>query len=276
MEAFEAMIRHALLYWEVDPNRVYMLGISEGGYGTEALSCRYPDWFAAANGMACGSGTSIHVENLRNLPFRTDVGEKDTMFKRRPNAEVKHKLLEEYRKKDGGGYVHHLKIHQGRGHGINYKPGPTWLLQHKRNPNPDRVVYTMFEHAGVKTKGAYWLQAVNDLEKKVVYLDAKMDRKLNQISIDATATVNDEKVQFADWQQELTDQGEVTSASGLKLRVWLDEKLLDLSKPVKVMVNGMEVATVKPKLSTKTMVWSMKEFGDPKRIYASKLEVVVP
>lgn len=37
-KAYDQTIRRAILFHDVDPNRVYMMGISQGGYGTEALS----------------------------------------------------------------------------------------------------------------------------------------------------------------------------------------------------------------------------------------------
>lgn len=275
-EAFRAVIRHAILYWDVDPNRIYLLGISEGGYGTETLACRYPEKFAAANGLSCGSGTSIHVENLRNLPFRTDVGENDTMFGRRPNAVKKHALLEELRAADPAGYVNHLEVHAGRGHGINYKPGTEWLMKFTRNPHPQRVTYTLFQHDKTRNEGAYWMRALNDLEKKVIYLDAEMDPKNNAIRISAKASIKDETVQSADAQQPLADAGETRAASGLKLRLWLHESLLDLRKPVQVTINGSAVTTFTPKLDTGAMAQSLLAFGDPECIYAGKVDVTVP
>jgi predicted esterase len=274
--AFTAMIRHAILFWDVDPNRVYMLGISEGGYGTETLACRYPDRLAAANGMACGEGTSIHVENLRNLPFRTDTGENDTAFGRITNAIAKHKLIEELRAKDPGGYVNHLEIHKGRGHGIDYKPSPEWMVKHTRNPHPARVTYTLFQHDKVKNKGAYWLQATNDLEKKVIHLDGIIDKDTNTITITADATVGDEKVQAADGQQPLADSGVTAPASGLKLRIWLHESLLDLTKPVQITINGKEVSSAVPKPKISTLCESLMQFGDPEFTYPCYVDVEVP
>jgi predicted esterase len=274
--AFTAMIRHAILFWDVDPNRVYMLGISEGGYGTETLACRYPDRLAAANGMACGSGTSIHVENLRNLPFRTDTGENDTMFGRITNAIAKHKLLDELRDKDPEGYVNHLEIHRRRGHGIDNKLGPEWIVNYTRNPHPTRVTYTLFEHDTVKNKGAYWLQATNDLEKKVIYLDGIIDKETNTVSITADATVGDEKVQAADWQKPLADSGETAPASGLTLRIWLHESLLDLTKLVTISINGKEVSSAVPKPQLSSLCESLMQFGDPELSYPCYVDVTVP
>lgn len=275
-QAYSAMIRHAIIFWGVDPNRVYMLGISEGGYGTETLACRYPDILAAANGMACGSGTSIHVENLRNLPFRTDVGEKDTMFGRVTNAIKKHDLLNSLQKNDPDGYIHHLELHPAKGHGIDYKAGPQWLMQYTRNSHPKRVIYTLFQHDGVKNKGAYWLQATNDLDKKIIHLDGQINTSENSISIMADATKNDENVQVADWQKPLADGGETVPATGLRLRLWLHEKLLDLAKPVKISINGKVVETITPKPEVGVLCESLMLFGDPEYAYPGKVDVVVP
>ncbi len=274
--AFSAVIRHAILFWDIDPNRVYLTGISEGGYGTETLACRYPDAFAAADGMACGSGSSIHVENLRNLPFRTDVGEKDTMFGRVTNAVIKHELLGTLRKSDPEGYINHLEIHPGKSHGIDYKPGPNWLMAYSRNSHPDRVTLTLFQHDGVKNRGAYWLQATNDLDKKVISLDARINRKENAISITADATKKDENVQSADWQKPLADNGETALASGLKLRLWLHESLLDLSKPIAITINGKLVLTFTAAPQLSTLCESLLLSGDPEYTYPCKADVTVP
>lgn len=274
--AFSAMIRHAILFWDVDPNRVYLLGISEGGYGTETLACRYPDFFAAANGMACGEGSSIHVENLRNLPFRTDVGEKDTMFGRVTNAIAKHEIIESLRKKDPEGYVNHLEVQPGKGHGIDYKPGPNWLMPFSRRSHPNRVTYTLFEHDGVKNKGAYWLQATSDIAKKVIHLDGQINTQENSITITADATKNDETVQSADSQKPLADSGETVPASGLKLRLWLHESLLDLSKPIPITINGKLVETLSAEPNLATLCESLMLSGDPEFSYPCKADLTVP
>jgi len=272
--AFDAMIKHAILHWKVNPNKVYMLGISEGGYGTEVLSCLIPDKFAAADGMACGSGTSIHVENLRNLPSRTDVGERDTAYGRIKKAISKHEKIEEYRKKDPKGYVNVLAVQKGRGHGIDYKVGPAWLPQFTRNPHPAKVVYTMFKTDDLKTSGAYWLQARNDLEKKDIYLTGEMNKAANSITVSAKATKADAKYQAPDWQQALAEAGELVPAKGLKLRLWLHESQLDLSKPISLNINGVK-SKVTANLNEKAMKESVHKFGDPNYIYPSYIDVEV-
>ncbi|MCM1475488.1 MAG: prolyl oligopeptidase family serine peptidase [Muribaculaceae bacterium] len=54
--------------YNVDPNRVYVLGMSLGGYGTIDLVATYPDRFAAALAM-CGGGTVKNLSNLNQVPL---------------------------------------------------------------------------------------------------------------------------------------------------------------------------------------------------------------
>lgn len=59
--AWEKLLRMAMLSGEINPNRIYMFGISEGGYGSQRLASFYADYLAAAGPMAGG-------EPLRNAP----------------------------------------------------------------------------------------------------------------------------------------------------------------------------------------------------------------
>ena len=62
--------------YSADKNRVYVMGLSMGGYGTwEALS-RYTDHFAAGVPI-CGGGDSSYGEKLKNTPIWIYHGELD-------------------------------------------------------------------------------------------------------------------------------------------------------------------------------------------------------
>lgn len=53
---------------DVDPNRIYALGMSLGGYGTIDLAATYPDRIAAAIAM-CGGASVRNLEGLTELPL---------------------------------------------------------------------------------------------------------------------------------------------------------------------------------------------------------------
>lgn len=62
--------------YRVDTKRVYVTGLSMGGYGTWALAKRYPDRFAAIAPI-CGGGSVEGIEKLKDLPIWVFHGAKD-------------------------------------------------------------------------------------------------------------------------------------------------------------------------------------------------------
>ena len=62
--------------YEVDPERVYLTGLSMGGYGTWALACMYPERFAAVAPI-CGGGIPNLAGMLKDVPVWAFHGGKD-------------------------------------------------------------------------------------------------------------------------------------------------------------------------------------------------------
>ena len=60
----------------VDLDRIYLTGLSMGGYGTFDLATRHPDWFAAAAPI-CGGGDERQVDRLAGLPLSIWHGDRD-------------------------------------------------------------------------------------------------------------------------------------------------------------------------------------------------------
>ncbi len=63
--------------FSIDTNRLYITGLSMGGYGTWDYICRYPDKFAAAIPMS-GGGDSTYAAKIAHIPIWDFHGEKDT------------------------------------------------------------------------------------------------------------------------------------------------------------------------------------------------------
>ncbi len=61
----------------VDPDRIYLTGLSMGGYGTWALACERPDRFAAIVPI-CGGGTPYLMRRLSGMPVWAFHGARDT------------------------------------------------------------------------------------------------------------------------------------------------------------------------------------------------------
>ena len=68
LQAVESLILKIIKNYRIDKTRVYVTGLSMGGYGTWALAARRPELFAAAVPI-CGGGDPATVNVLKNLPI---------------------------------------------------------------------------------------------------------------------------------------------------------------------------------------------------------------
>ncbi len=62
--------------YQVDENRIYLTGMSLGGYGVWSMAKAYPDRFAAI-APVCGGGNPNGIEVIKSVPVWAFHGEKD-------------------------------------------------------------------------------------------------------------------------------------------------------------------------------------------------------
>lgn len=62
----------------IDPGRLYVMGLSMGGYGTWDAAVRHPGLFAAAVPV-CGGGDPSKADAIRRLPLWAFHGDRDTV-----------------------------------------------------------------------------------------------------------------------------------------------------------------------------------------------------
>lgn len=72
IELIEKMIKE----FPVDQSRIYITGLSMGGYGTWDLIARFPNKFAAAVPV-CGGGSPATASNIKHIPIWAFHGAKD-------------------------------------------------------------------------------------------------------------------------------------------------------------------------------------------------------
>lgn len=75
--SLNALIDDVIAKHKIDQKRIYVTGLSMGGYGTWALAQAYPGKFAAIMPI-CGGGDPTKVESLKELPIWIFHGGKDT------------------------------------------------------------------------------------------------------------------------------------------------------------------------------------------------------
>jgi len=77
-EVLNAMLDDALTKLPIDTNRIYLTGISMGGFGAWKFAITYPDRFAAV-APVCGWGHLQDVEKLKDKPVWVFHGAKDNV-----------------------------------------------------------------------------------------------------------------------------------------------------------------------------------------------------
>jgi predicted peptidase len=77
-EALNALLDDVIEHYRVDQDRVYLTGLSMGGFGTWALAASRPERFAAIAPI-CGGGNPRDVSALKDLPIWVFHGAKDNV-----------------------------------------------------------------------------------------------------------------------------------------------------------------------------------------------------
>jgi len=75
-ETLNALLDDIIRKYRVDKHRVYVTGLSMGGYGTWALAAAYPQKFAAIAPI-CGGGNPADAKKLATVPVWVFHGAKD-------------------------------------------------------------------------------------------------------------------------------------------------------------------------------------------------------
>ena len=96
---------------DADTNRLYVTGMSMGGYGTWDIITRYPDKFAAAMPI-CGGADEKEARRLINIPIRTFHGDNDKAV-----PVVRSRNITNAIKSQGGKMIEYTE-YKGKGHFI--------------------------------------------------------------------------------------------------------------------------------------------------------------
>ncbi|GAB6975261.1 carboxylesterase family protein [Prevotella falsenii] len=276
--AWEKLIRQALADETVDANRLYIFGISEGGYGSQRLASFYADYWAAAGPMAGGEPLkNAPVENCANIGFSFLTGADDTGFYRNilthytQTAFDSAQLYCPLSADNQPLFRHRINLLPGMQHRINYDLTTPWLKNFVRNPYPKTVLWEDFEMDGRHRSGFYNLQVSVRPSKNRTYYDMTVNGNVIAINIsDAEYTTVEKDKQ---WGIEMKFNRSYKQAKGGKLRIYLNNRLVDMNKPVTVIVNGRQLYRGKVKATLQDMINSCAEYFDPCRIFPASVEV---
>ena len=201
---YEAIIRMAVVYLDVNPDKVYLMGYSAGGDGVWREAPRMADHWAAASMMA-GHPGDVSLLSLRNLPFMIWCGGEDSAYNRNEECAKRIAEMDALQEADPEGYIHEGHIVEGKPHwmdGVDAAAVP-WMAKYTRNPYPKKVVWCQGDEM---KEYFYWLGIPLPEAKKGSILRAEL--KGNTV--------------------------EIGDSDYSSVRIYLNEKMVDLGKPVVV------------------------------------------
>lgn len=232
-----------LLFGDVDPNKVFLMGYSHGGYGAFSIGPKMPDHFAAIHASAAALGDGAVAATLRNTPFTCMVGENDTAYGRI-------KLDREFAEK--------IKELRGDRHDI-YPVAVTVIANHPHSGLPDRdkitEMYPFKRH--VVPEELTWPMTDNVIHD-FFWLHA--DKPTAGQELDAICRDNKIQVTATNCKSEAA--------------VFLDSRLIDFSKPVKLEFNGKSTTYhLKPEL--RTFCETLQRRGDPELAFSAEIKLPI-
>ncbi len=233
------LIRQFLLFGDVDPDKVFLMGYSHGGYGAFFVGPKVPDRFAAIHSSAAApTDGTISPRSLRNTRFTFMIGENDNAYGRRERCEKFNAAIAKLKEEDKDGYPVEMEFRKGFGHGgLPDRDKIKDMYPFTRNPVPRRLTWDMTDPL---IAHFFWLSVP----------EPARDRSVE-------AVIADEKV-------TVTTRGVETFALDL------DGRLISFDKPLRVRVDGEEqVVEVRPRLVT--LCRSMLERGDPRLAYTCQV-----
>lgn len=242
-ELFGMLIESAVAQWNVNPDKVYLLGYSAGGDGVWRLAPRMADHWAAASMMAGHPGEAAQV-NLRNLPYMIWMGEQDAAYNRNRFAAQRGGVLDSLQQKDPDGYIHETHIVAGKGHWMDRADTAaiSWMAQYRRNPYPDKIVWRQEE---VTKPMFYWLQAPAEELKHGAMV-------------------------VASYKNNVVTVHECDYSS---LKIYLNDKMVDLDKPVRVEYHGKTLFKGKVKRTLASLIQTLNVRGDIRFMFPASVEV---
>lgn len=245
-DLYEQLIQAAVALWDVNPDKVYLLGYSAGGDGVWRMAPRMADKWAAASMMAGHPGEASQV-NLRNTPYMIWMGENDAAYSRNTLA-VKHgAILDSLQQADKAGYIHETHIIKGKGHWMERIDtlAVPWMAQFKRDPYPEKIVW---RQEVVARDAMYWLSVPDSECQYGKRVDVERDgNRINIAQCDYTC-----------------------------LTIYLNDVIFNLDKPIEVYYQGQRLFKGKVRRTRECLEQTLAERGDVRYMFPAMLEVKIP
>lgn len=261
-----ATVQHVRRRYHVDPDRIFLTGMSNGGIGAWLIGMHHAPLFAGIAPMASGLDDVLmpFLANLRNTPIYIIHGAKDQVMPVELSRSISRELA-------ALGYPHVYREHQ-REHpmaGGHYFPREElpdlvmWFNRQRREPLPTKLTLVR-EASHFQQFGWVRLESTDPVATFSDDLVDKHDERINRreyAKLDATI-VGPNRI-------------EVKAERVQRYSLFLNDQLIDVSKPLTVLTNG-EVSFEGPVTpSVETLLRQARPREDPRQLFPIHLTVSV-
>lgn len=262
-----AVLERVQQRYHVDPDRVFLTGMSNGGIGTWLIGMHHATRFAGLAPMASGLDDVLmpFLANLRTTPVYIIHGAKDQVMPVELSRAISRELA-------AIGYPHIYREHQ-REHpmaGGHYFPREelpdlvAWFNAQRRNPMPTALTVVR-EASHFQPFGWVRLDATDPIAAFAEDLVSKRDeltKKKRYARLDAVVSA--------------PNRIEVETGLVQRYTLFLNEHLVDFSKPVTVVTNHQVSFEGMVTPALETVLRQARARHDPRQLFSAQLSIVVP
>ena len=252
--------------YHVDPDRIFLTGMSNGGIGTWLIGMHNAPLFAGLAPMASGLDDVLmpFLANLRNTPSYIIHGAKDQVMPVELSRSISRELT-------SLGYPYVYREHQ-REHpmaGGHYFPREelpelvAWLNKQRRDPLPARLTLVR-EASHFQPFGWVRLDATDPIAAFSDDLITKHDERIKRreyAKLDA-AIVAPNRI-------------EVTTERVQRFSLFLNSQLVDVAKPITVVTNGEPSFEGMGTASLETLLRQARIRHDPRQLFPIQITVTL-
>ena len=259
-------IRQAGHRYHIDPNRVFLTGMSNGGIGAWLIGMHHAPLFAGLAPMASGLDDVVmpFLANLRGTPVYIIHGAKDQVMPVDLSRSIAREL-------DVLGYPHVYREHQ-REHpmaGGHYFPREelpdlvAWFNRQRREPLPTSLTVV---RDGSHFQSFNWVR-LDATDPIAAFSEDLVDKRDERIKRRVYARLD---VSIAG-----NNRIEVKAEHVQRYSLFLNEQLIDFSKPLTVVTNGRLSfeGTVTP--SVETLLRQARLRQEPERLFSVHLTIAI-
>ena len=259
---FDQIIQLCVANLGANANRVYLMGYSAGGDGVYQMAPRMADRWAAAAMMA-GYPNNASPINLRNIGFTMHVGALDASFGRNTIAVTYGKEIQKLQDADPGFYQYDVQVHAGKPHWMDLedKVALTWTDDFTRHPFPAKVVWRQDTTVGTNSfPSSGPVKPVKGFPTQYQFhWIGLQERKPPAAQVNITAEIKGQDIG-------------VLESNIDSLMVLLNDSLINLDLPVRVLWKGKVVYAGTPTRTIANLYQTAQDRGDREYLYPVALK----